>query len=379
MRRWCLRCWGSRRCGSTNCSSSSSGRESVAALLRWVQTESGRGAAAVPGAEGVVVDLFGTSAFVVRIPAALCSIAGAAGFRGSLRPVRNPLARSGRPLCFWRCRCSSAMRWRRAGTRRACCACWCRCCCSCARASGAPLAAAAFYGASVALGLYSQPLTILPVFGALFWLIGERDVNSQTKRADVGRGVARECCRSFRGTCCSARRRRRSGRWRCTSSRGGRSLRCGLLHELSGGGYVCSAALLFAAAVGLAKLRDRRLLACVAAGRAGGARSLVDALVNYFFAARQLLFAAPGAGSVRGGRHRTAATGGGARRAGYAAAAGFLRGGGGERLPPGDRYRKMASERKPACWRTLPAGCVRGGCAAESRALLPGAAARVGA
>ena len=42
--------------------------------------------------------------------------------------------------------------------------------------------AAALYGASVALGLYSQPLTILPVFGELFWLIGDRDASSQIKR-----------------------------------------------------------------------------------------------------------------------------------------------------------------------------------------------------
>ena len=79
----------------------------------------------------------------------------------------------------------------------------------------------------------------------------------------------------------------------------------GLLHEVSGGGYICSAALLCAAVVGLAKLPDRRLLACIGMAALAGPIA-VDAAVNYFFAARQLLFAAPGAGSLRGRRHRKA-------------------------------------------------------------------------
>src|ERR1022692_4470442 len=56
------------------------GRESVAALLQWVQMNPG--ASPLPYlAQRAAVDLFGASAFVVRIPAALCSIAGA-GHRG---------------------------------------------------------------------------------------------------------------------------------------------------------------------------------------------------------------------------------------------------------------------------------------------------------
>jgi hypothetical protein len=90
----------------------------------------------------------------------------------------------------------------------------------------------------------------------------------------------------------------------------------GLLHELSGGGYVCSAALLVAAAVGLPTLRNRRLLACVALAALAGP-ILVDALVNYFFAARQLLFAVPVlALCAAGGIERLRA--GGRRWAGYA-------------------------------------------------------------
>jgi len=68
---------------------------------------------------------------------------------------------------------------------------------------------------------------------------------------------------------------------------------------------------LVAAAVGVAALRNRRLLACVALAALAGP-ILVDALVDYFFAARQLLFAAPvlalcaagGIERLRAGRRR---------------------------------------------------------------------------
>ena len=55
------------------------GRESLAALMRWVQLNPG--ASPLPYlAQRAVVDLFGASPYVARIPAALCSIAGAAVF-----------------------------------------------------------------------------------------------------------------------------------------------------------------------------------------------------------------------------------------------------------------------------------------------------------
>src|SRR5208283_3817044 len=55
------------------------GRESLAALMRWVQLNPG--ASPLPYlAQRAVVDLLGTSVFVARIPAALFSIAGAAVF-----------------------------------------------------------------------------------------------------------------------------------------------------------------------------------------------------------------------------------------------------------------------------------------------------------
>jgi mannosyltransferase len=265
------------------------GRESVAALLRWV--EMNPGASPLPYLlQRAVVDLFGTSPFVVRIPAALCSIAGAAVFAalcgrfGIRSPVWATALFLALPLQFryaleargysqgLLCALASLLLLLRARER-------------------GTVGAAAFYGASVALGLYSQPLTILPVFGGLLWTIGERDVSSQTKRLVFG--AAAIGVLSFVPWYLLQRQTQEAFAsmalyffsWRQVTP-------LVLLHELSGGGYVCSAALLFGAAVGLANLRNRRLLACVALAALAGP-ILIDALVNYFFAARQLLFAAP--------------------------------------------------------------------------------------
>jgi|HubBroStandDraft_1064217.scaffolds.fasta_scaffold02336_3 mannosyltransferase len=265
------------------------GRQSVGALLRWVQMNPG--ASPLPYlAQRVVVDLFGTSPFVVRIPAALCSIAGAVVFAalcgrfGVRSPAWATAAFLALPLQFryaleargysqgLLCALASLLLLLRARER-------------------GTVGAVALYGASVALGLYSQPLTILPVFGGLFWLIGERDASSQTKRRLL-RGASIGALSFVPWYWLQRQAQEASGTmafyffsWRQVTP-------LGLLHDLTGGGYVCSAALLVGAAVGLAKVRDRRLLASVALAALAGP-ILVDALVNYFFASRQLLFAAP--------------------------------------------------------------------------------------
>jgi 4-amino-4-deoxy-L-arabinose transferase-like glycosyltransferase len=289
------------------------GRESLAALMRWVQLNPG--ASPLPYlAQRAVVDLFGASPYVARIPAALCSIAGAAVFaalcgRFGIRsrgwatavflaiPLQFRYALEARgysqgllcALASW----LLLLRVRERGT----------------------VGAAALYGASVAVGLYSQPLTLLPVFGGLFWLIGERAVGRRTKRLILG--AASIGVLSFVPWYVMQRQALEASgtmalyffSWRQVTP-------LVLLHELSGGGYVCSAALLVGAAAGLAKLRNRRLVALVALVSLAGP-ILVDALVNYFFAARQLLFAAPAlALCAAGGIERWRE--GGRRWAGYA-------------------------------------------------------------
>jgi mannosyltransferase len=265
------------------------GRESVAALLQWVQINPG-GSPLPYLAQRGIVDLFGTSPFVVRIPAALCSIAGATVFAALCGRfgIRSPAWATALflvlPLQFryaleargysqgLLCTLVSLLLLLRARER-------------------GTVGAAALYGASVALGLYSQPLTILPVLGGLFWTIGERDETSQSKRLVMGAAsigilafvpwyVLQRHTQEVAGAMALY-----FFSWRQVTP-------LGLLHELSGGGYFCSAALLSAAVVGLVKLPRRRLLACMAVSALAGP-IFVDALVNYFFAARQLLFAAP--------------------------------------------------------------------------------------
>lgn len=107
--------------------------------------------------------------------------------------------------------------------------------------------------------------------------------------------------------------------------------------------------LLLAAGVGLRKPRNRRLPACVALAALAGP-ILIDALVNYFFAARQLLFAAPvlalcAAGGIE--RLRQREWRGQVMRCWWL----FLRR---RRATTAWRpFRKTASARKPVCWRRL--------------------------
>jgi 4-amino-4-deoxy-L-arabinose transferase-like glycosyltransferase len=294
------------------------GRASVPALLEWVQLNPG--ASPLPYlAQRAVVDLFGASAFVARIPAALCSIAGAALFaalcgRFGVRsrawatamflalPLQFRYALEARGYSQGLlCALASLVLFLRARER-------------------GTVGAAAWYGASVAVGLYSQPLTILPVFGALYWSIGERDVSSETKRLVSGAAALGVLAfvpwywLQHQAQEASAAMQPYFFSWRQVTP-------FGLLHELSGGGYICSVALLAGAAVGLARLRSRRLLACVALAALAGP-VLIDALVNYFFAARQLLFAMPVlALSAAGGIERLRD---GWRRVGYAMALVFF-------------------------------------------------------
>jgi len=267
-------------------------RDSLATLMRWVQMNPG-GSPLPYLMQRPFLDLLGTSPFVVRLPAALCSIAGAAVFASLCTPfgIRSRVWATALflalPLQF---RYALEARGYSLGLLCALVSLWLflR-----ARERGT-WAAAAWYGASVAFGLYSQPLTILPVFGELFWLIGERDVNAQSKRLVAGAALAgallyvpwylleRQTQEKF------AVMSFYFFSWKQVTP-----LR--FLHELSGGGYVCTAALLLAAGVGLAPrvtLKYPRLLACVVLAALAGPIAL-DALVNYFFAARQLLFGTP--------------------------------------------------------------------------------------
>jgi hypothetical protein len=65
-----------------------------------------------------------------------------------------------------------------------------------------------------------------------------------------------------------------------------------LLHDFAGDGYACAVSLLLLAMWGIARMPKQRQLLFTAAVSIGGP-ILMDAVVNYFYAERQLLYAMP--------------------------------------------------------------------------------------
>ena len=282
----------------------------IADLLRWVQMNPG----AVPLPylmQRALAGLLGNSAFVLRLPAALCGIASGAVF-AALCP------RFGIRSTFWATALFLALplqfryvleaRGYSLGLLCSLLSVWLL---LRARETGKPGATAA-YGASIALGLYSQPLTILPVLAGLCWLIGERDAIPEAKRRILGAAVAGVL--AFLPWYLLQRQTQEQFASMAYYFFSGRQVTLlGILHDLSGGGYACTAVLLLAAVLGLlpaAKLQNRRLAVWIAIAALAGP-IVIDRLVNYFFAARQLLFAAPaliwcaaaGVGSMRAWRN----------------------------------------------------------------------------
>ena len=246
------------------------GHQSWAALIESIQTNPG--AAPLPYLEQrAITALFGHSVFVARLPAASCSIAGALVFAGLCSPFgirRRAWATVlflAVPLQF---RYALEARGYSQGLLCVLLSLWLF-----LRASErGTLASAVWYGASVAFGLYSQPLTLLPVFGELLWLIGQRDVNSQTKRALLGAALAGGLA-FVPWYVLQHRTEERFASMSLYFFSWHQVTPLRFLHEMSGGGYVCSAALLFAAFAGLAmrsKLRRPGLLASMLLAGLGG-------------------------------------------------------------------------------------------------------------
>lgn len=263
------------------------GRESLAAMVRWAEMNPG-GSLLPYLAQRAAIELFGRSPFVARIPAAICSIAGAVVFASLCRRLglRSPFWATAlflaMPLQFryaleargysmgLLCSLVSLLLFLRTRER-------------------GNVTTFACYAVWVALGLYSQPLTVVPVLACLFWLIGEREVSARIKRSILA--AASIGVLAFLPWYLLQRRFQEASAllyffsWKQVSA-------IGLLHGLSGGGLLCSVPILIAVAAGVVRIRNGRLLGCVA-GAALAGPILIDALVNYFFAVRQLLFAAP--------------------------------------------------------------------------------------
>jgi 4-amino-4-deoxy-L-arabinose transferase-like glycosyltransferase len=253
----------------------------VQELLRWVQVN--LGASPLPYlAQRAFVNVLGYSVFAVRLPAALCSIFSGAVFatlcwrllsRGRLIALALFLTL---PLQF---RYGLEARVYSQGLLLSLLSMWL----FLWLVEQPSLRLTLAYGIAVALALYSQPLTcfpalaqvvcgprrryVLPAIGAaalsfLPWYILQH--RAQAEHALIVKPIA---FFSYRQVMPQV-----------------------LLHDLTGGGYACTAALLALAAWGV--LSNKRLLIYTAAISLGGPL-LMDVVFNYFFAERQLLFALP--------------------------------------------------------------------------------------
>jgi hypothetical protein len=254
---------------------------SIQELMRWVQVNAG--ASPLPYlAQRAVVNALGYSAFAARLPAALCSILSGVVFaalcfrfldRGRWIGLVMFLVL---PLQF---RYGLEARVYSQGLLFALVSMWLYLK-LCDRPS---VGLAVLYGAAVAAGLYSQPLTCFVALGQLAdgrnrrytvpavglavlsflpWYLLQRQ--AQAQYALMVKPIAFFSIRQITPLV--------------------------LLHDLSGGGYACTAAVLVLAAIGLRL--NRKLLWCTLAIAFAGP-ILMDVIFNYFFAERQLLFAVP--------------------------------------------------------------------------------------
>src|SRR5579871_838349 len=254
---------------------------SVPELMRWVQVNAG--ASPLPYlAQRAVVNVLGYSTFAIRLPAAVCSILSGVVFAA----LCFRLLDRGRwiglvlflvlPLQF---RYALEARVYSQGLLFALVSIWLYLK-LCDRPS---VGWAVLYGAAVAGGLYSQPLTCfvalaqladgrnrrysvpavgIAVLSYLPWYILQRQ--AQAQYALMVKPIAFFSIRQITPLV--------------------------LLHDLSGGGYACTAAVLVLAAIGL-RLSQKLLWWTLAISFAGPI--LMDVVFNYFFAERQLLFAMP--------------------------------------------------------------------------------------
>ncbi|HEX5430470.1 MAG TPA: glycosyltransferase family 39 protein [Bryobacteraceae bacterium] len=253
-------------------------------LIRWIELNAG----AVPLPylfQNAVVNALGTSAFAARIPAALCSALSGIVFamlcpqflkRGRAIAIAAFLVL---PLQF---RYGLEARGYSQGLLFCLISLWLF-----LRLSERPSTRlAVLYGISVALGLYSQPLTLFPALAQV--LAANRRARWPACLALGAAGVSFLPWYFAQRT---AQVQYAAAVSKPTAFFSIHQIAPGvLLHDLSGGGYICTIAILLLALWG-AFQKNRLLLVTVGVSILGPI--LMDAAFHYFFAERQLLFAMP--------------------------------------------------------------------------------------
>lgn len=148
---------------------------------------------------------------------------------------------------------------------------------------------------AVAAGLYTQTLIVFPLCGIALWYSV-----AALRSGHGGRAILPIACVGAAGALYAPWYLANLGIWHLHMQLSGypsfhwtRALAPDVFKGISGGSIVCSAALLFLAAAGLRAKRDvGGLMACAAIFAIAGPL-IEDSLQNYFFAARQILYAVP--------------------------------------------------------------------------------------
>lgn len=163
------------------------------------------------------------------------------------------------------------------------------------RGAGAFASQAGFCVLAMTAALYTQPYSILTVCGVIFW-DAVKSKKENWKRAALGPACLAVSLAAFLPWYLLETRKWATGiqEHGIPAFHWTPALLLDVAKGISGDGFLCSAALIFLAAVGfLARPGVRGLLVAAILFPMAGALA-GDAFTNYFFASRQILFALPG-------------------------------------------------------------------------------------
>jgi len=260
----------------------------VRQLLDWVAINPG--AAPLPYiVQKTVIDLVGFSTFTARLPAAICSIACCAVFTRLCRELDIRWPRVALILFFLyplQFRYALEARVYSQGLLAALLAFW-----QFLRYLEKPTRLrAVLYGVAVAFGLYSQPFSLLPALGEVLWLLSTR----RPAAVRVLFPFALSAAAFVPWWVLQQQRQALNGAPHFFAVAQIRPVV--LIHELTGGGYFCAIALAILGCIGylkgnVPKATRRLLLLSFTSAMVGPL--LADALFDYFFAPRQLIYCAP--------------------------------------------------------------------------------------
>ena len=266
--------------------------KTVHQLLDWVLVNPG-GVPLPYLTQKVFLDVFGYSTFVARVPAALFSILSGLAFGILCRQAEWP-ARRAALLLFLFVPLEFRYGIEARGYSQGLFFCVLSFCLLMRLQARVGARDAVLYWLTLALGLYSQPLSFLVAGSQGLWALFARA--SARFRVTILSAIAAAGLSFVPWVMLEREIQRQAGTMAAFWFSSDQISRLVLLRELAGDGYLCSIPLLLLAGAALrsAHLRPDMKWLFVTAAAAGIAGPIVtDALFNYFFAARQFIFAIP--------------------------------------------------------------------------------------